>query len=83
MNKSNLIKVVCMLVLLTVLGANAQAQDWKSILKGVANAVANKEGLTEFNLTGTWSMSSWVSLKATTCSQKPGVKWLPKRLKTK
>ena len=44
MNKSNLIKVVCMLVLLAVSGANAQAQDWKSILKGVANAVANKEG---------------------------------------
>ena len=54
MNKSNLIKVVCMLVLLAVSGANAQAQDWKSILKGVANAVANKEGLTTFNLTGTW-----------------------------
>ena len=56
-----------MLVLLTVSGANAQAQDWKSILKGVANAVANKEGLTTFNLTGTGMSSRTVSLKAITC----------------
>ena len=56
MRKSNLLKLVGMLCLCMLMSGNAYAQDWKSILSGVANAVAGKSSaLTSgTSIVGTW-----------------------------
>lgn len=52
---SELIKRCCLGCLVALCSINVQAQDWKSILTGVANAVSDKVNLTETSLTGTWN----------------------------
>lgn len=55
---SELIKRCCLVCLVTICSVNIQAQDLKSILTGVVNAVSGKGSLTETDLTGTWNYVS-------------------------
>lgn len=52
----NLCKVGFVACVLCAGTTSAQAQDWKSILSGVANTVAEKvTGVSTFSLEGTWT----------------------------
>lgn len=51
----NILVGCCLFGLLAAPVTTVHAQDWKSVLGGVAKAVAEKKGLTpQINLTGTW-----------------------------
>ena len=55
MKKRNLLKMGLALCLCLLMGGNSYAQDLKTILSGVANAVAGKTGLsTPVSIVGTW-----------------------------
>ena len=56
MKKSVLWRSLLVLALCIAGTANGMAQDLKSILSGVANAVANKVTGESASLTGTWAL---------------------------
>ena len=78
MKKSVLWRSVLVLALCIAGTANGMAQDLKSILSGVANAVANKVTGESASLTGTMWVRT-VSLRVTICWLRLAVKWLPNR----
>lgn len=55
MKRSNLFKSVLVAVLCIAGSADSMAQDWKSILSGVASAVVNKATGESNSIVGTWT----------------------------
>ena len=66
MKKMNIIRLICLSCFMYMASSVASAQDLKSILSGVANAVANKvTNSSGVSLEGTWKYTvRIVSLKA-------------------
>ena len=59
MKRMNIIRLICLSCFLYVASSAAQAQDLKSILSGVANAVANKVTTSSgVSLEGTWKYTA-------------------------
>ena len=55
MKKMNIIRLICLSCFMYMASSAASAQDLKSILSGVANAVANKvTNASGVSLEGTW-----------------------------
>lgn len=48
-------KLICIVALLCAISVQADAQNWKDILSGVAKAVVGDNATTEFSLVGTWN----------------------------
>ena len=48
-------KLLCIVALLCAVSVQADAQDLKSILSGVAKAVVGDKATTETSLIGTWA----------------------------
>lgn len=59
MKRMNIIRLICLSCFLYVASSTASAQDLKSILSGVANAVANKVTTSSgVSLEGTWKYTA-------------------------
>lgn len=50
----NFIRLICLVCIMGGACSVAHAQDWKSILTGVANTIGNKVNTSDINLVGTW-----------------------------
>lgn len=86
MRKMNIWKWVLAVCFVLTVGTEADAQDWKSILGGVVNAVTDGNtsltGKNRLKVRGLMQVLT-VSLPVTICWLRPGEKWLQKRLKAK